>query len=93
MSSAAQTEPAGDRQWKAQLGRATSRRARAEAEFYAAVAEVDAHVPRTEIAAVLHTTQDNVSRWAARGRRLRRGGRVGLGKARSRPTPRPSTRR
>lgn len=65
MGTAAHTDPAGDRQWKAQLGRTASRRARAEAEFYAAAAEVDARVPQTEIAAVCAAA----SRQPARPRR------------------------
>jgi hypothetical protein len=67
MTTAPQTEP-GDRQWKARLARAAARRARADAEFYATVAEIGGSVPQTQIATVLHTTQSNVSRWAARGR-------------------------
>ena len=67
MSTAARKEP-DDREWKARLGRAAARRARAEADFYSTVAEIGGAVPQTQIADVLHTTQSNVSRWAARGR-------------------------
>lgn len=57
-----------EREWKARLSRAAARRARAEADFYSAVAEIGATVSQVHMAAVLHTSQSNVSRWAARGR-------------------------
>lgn len=68
MSTAPHTDQPDDREWKARLARAAARRARADAEFYATVAEIGGTVPQTRIADVLHTTQSNVSRWAARGR-------------------------
>lgn len=68
MSTAPRDQP-DNREWKARLGRAAARRARAEAEFYSTVAEIGGTVPQTQMADVLHTTQSNVSRWAARGRK------------------------
>lgn len=66
-----------ERAWKAQLARAFARRARAEADFYATVAEIGATVPQTQIAAALHTNQSTVSRWATRGRQQTPPGQLG----------------
>lgn len=68
VSTALHDHPPEDREWKTRLARAAARRDRAEAEFYATVADIVARVPQTQMATVLHTTQSNVSRWAARGR-------------------------
>jgi hypothetical protein len=59
-----------DEAWKVRLSRAAARRARAEAEFYATVAELGRGVSQSQMATVLHTSQANVSRWAAKGHEL-----------------------
>lgn len=68
MSTAPHTHQPDDREWKARLGRAAARRARAEAEFYSTVAEIGGTVPQTHIARVLHTDQSTVSRWVKNAR-------------------------
>lgn len=64
VGTAAHTDPAGDRQWKAQLARAASRRTRAEAGFYA-VADVAEYGGILPDLAGFTTDQDTVAEIAA----------------------------
>jgi hypothetical protein len=77
--SSTQTPP-DDHAWKATLSKAAARKSLAETDFLTTVAAMTETVSQTEVAAALHTSQANVSRWAARGREhaaRRRAGRLG----------------
>jgi hypothetical protein len=80
MSSTTAQTPSDDRAWRSTLAKAAARRTLAEADFLATVAAMTETVSQTQMADVLHTSQANVSRWAARGReqlQRRAGGRLG----------------
>lgn len=68
MTSTTTQAPPDHKAWKATLAKAAARRTLAETDFLTTVAATSETVPQTEIAAALHTSQANVSRWAARGR-------------------------
>jgi hypothetical protein len=77
--SSTQTPP-DDHAWKATLAKAAARKTLAETDFFATIAAMTETIPQTRMASVLHTSQANVSRWAARGRehaQRRREGRLG----------------
>jgi hypothetical protein len=79
MPTTAKTPP-DDQAWRSTLAKAAARKTLAEADFLTTVAAMTERVSQTEMAAVLHTSQANVSRWAARGRehaQRRRAGRLG----------------
>jgi hypothetical protein len=72
--------PPDDQTWRSTLAKAAARRTLADADFLTTVAAMTERIPQTQIAAALHTSQANVSRWAARGRehaQRRRAGRLG----------------
>jgi len=57
--------------WQRELTRARTRTRRVGAEFYTVVAKIaSSGISQVEIAKHLHTSQPQVSRWAARGRNL-----------------------
>ncbi|ROS28464.1 hypothetical protein EDF22_0188 [Rathayibacter sp. PhB127] len=59
------------KEWRSELARARTRRDHGSDEFLAAVARVaDSGVSQTEIAGQLRASQPQVSRWAAKGRRI-----------------------
>jgi hypothetical protein len=79
MATTTHTSP-DDPTWRSTLAKAAARKSLAEADFLTTVAAMTERVPQTQIAAALHTSQANVSRWAARGReqaQRRRAGRLG----------------
>lgn len=79
MPATAKTPP-DEQAWRSTLAKAAARRTLAEADFLTTVAAMTETVSQTEMAAVLHTSQANVSRWAARGREhaaRREAGRLG----------------
>ncbi len=68
MTSTTTQTPPDHKAWKATLAKAAARRTLAETDFLTTVAATSETVSQTELAVALHTSQANVSRWAARGR-------------------------